>query len=60
LGSRGAYKLDDLESLMYVLIYLAYGHLPWKGTHRNDHKQYDRILKEKMMIEPKELCNNLP
>lgn len=31
LGSRGAYKLDDIESMMYVLIYLALGDLPWKG-----------------------------
>lgn len=53
LGSRGAYKLDDIESMMYVLIYLALGDLPWKGKKKTENKQYDRILKEKMMIEPR-------
>jgi hypothetical protein len=53
LGSKGAYKLDDIESMMYVLIFLALGELPWKGKKKNDNKQYDRILKEKMMIEPR-------
>ena len=38
LGSKGAYKLDDIESMMYVLIFLAVGELPWKGKSKNDNK----------------------
>lgn len=45
---------------MYVLIFLAKGKLPWKANTKAENKQYDRILKEKMMIDIKELCMNLP
>ncbi len=35
LGSKGAYQLDDVESMFYMLIYLAQGFLPWKLDEKN-------------------------
>ncbi len=36
LPGSNYYKKDDLESMMYVLLYLATGMLPWKGCKTNE------------------------
>ena len=40
-------RRDDLESLGYVLVYLALGVLPWQGIHREDKMQKLALVKER-------------
>ena len=53
-------RRDDLESLGYVLIYLAKGKLPWQGLKVPQHERADAIGKMKMKMQLKTLCNQLP
>ncbi|CCC66669.1 hypothetical protein NCAS_0A01090 [Naumovozyma castellii] len=54
-------RRDDLESLGYVLVYFAKGHLPWQGLRATTKKQkYDRILQRKLCITTDILCEGLP
>lgn len=54
-------RKDDLESLVYVLVYLYKGKLPWSDIkHSDKKKRYKKIYKEKMKYTPEELCNNMP
>ena len=51
-------RRDNLESLMYTIIYLVCGDLPWSyiSTSR-DHKA---VLQKKQSITAEELCEGLP
>ena len=52
---------DDLESLVYVVIYLVKGRLPWQGIivqPSQIHK--DEVLKAKQATTLKALCEGLP
>lgn len=56
-------RRDDIESIMYVLIYLAKGKLPWQGIKCEDNKLgnlKNRICDSKMNTPIKELCKGLP
>jgi serine/threonine protein kinase len=54
-------RRDDLESLGYVLVYLAKGALPWQRLHATDKKQtYKLYFEKKRSISPSELCRGLP
>ena len=57
-------RRDDLESLMYVLIYLHRGKLPWQGdkTHKGEGKEArnHRILDMKMRTSVADLCTGCP
>lgn len=54
-------RRDDLESLGYVLVYLAKGSLPWQGIRAANKKQkYQRILEKKRGTPLAELCKDLP
>jgi serine/threonine protein kinase len=54
-------RRDDLESLMYVLIYLMKGQLPWQGLQARTRKEkYDRIMEVKMNTPLNVLCASLP
>ena len=56
----GSYnKKDDLESLMYVLCYLAIGSLPWKNCKANE-AGLDKMMKIKMRISPYDLFEMMP
>jgi serine/threonine protein kinase len=54
-------RRDDLESIVYVLVYLAKGKLPWQGLpnpNKEDLKQI--IYQSKVNTKVKDLCMGLP
>ena len=56
-------RRDDLESLGYMLIYLATGNLPWikaENVNFNVVKKYLFIYKIKKSISSEKLCKGLP
>ncbi|CAF4490414.1 unnamed protein product [Rotaria sp. Silwood2] len=54
-------RRDDLEALIYILIYLSKGELPWMGIKASDkRKKYELIAMKKMNITSNELFKNLP
>lgn len=53
-------RRDDLESLGYVLIYLAKGSLPWQGLKINSGDRAQAIAKIKMKTQLRDLCSGLP
>jgi casein kinase I homolog HRR25 len=48
-------RRDDLESLVYTIIYSARGELPWTGF-----RSHKTILAKKLSITTEELCQGLP
>ena len=54
-------RRDDLESLGYVIVYIAKGTLPWANI-KCDNKDalYNRILETKIQTTPENLCSGLP
>ncbi len=54
-------RRDDLESLLYVLVYFMKGGLPWQGlVASNREEKIDAIMECKMSISVDELCYGLP
>ena len=58
-------RRDDLESLIYLLIYLNLGSLPWQGLGKNQKIQtislrYKAIAKVKMSVNFNELTKEWP
>ena len=54
-------RRDDLEAAGYVLIYFIKGKLPWQGlAAKNKEERYRKILRKKIEVSPKVLCNDLP
>jgi len=54
-------RRDDLESLGFVLIYFALGHLPWQGLKASTRSEFHSMIMQKKMFTPVEvLCNGLP
>jgi len=51
-------RRDDLESLIYTLIYLIKGNLPWKSTINRE--SFDEILNKKINTKISDLCQGLP
>ena len=50
-------RRDDLESLIYVLIYFLKGCLPWQSMKGQCKKEkYDKIMERKLTIELGQLC----
>lgn len=54
-----ASRRDDLEALMYVLIYLHKGELPWQVI-RESRNRLQRILSLKDSMSTKDICHRLP
>jgi serine/threonine protein kinase len=54
-------RRDDIESLAYVLIYLARGSLPWMGIHAETRKEKYQMISDKKITTPVDvLCSGLP
>jgi serine/threonine protein kinase len=64
INSHKRYELsrrDDLESMLYVLIYLALGRLPWQSLKHTDKDDlHTKILECKLNTTIKDLCHELP
>ncbi|KAH8690426.1 kinase-like domain-containing protein [Phaeosphaeriaceae sp. PMI808] len=54
-------RLDDMESLGYVMLYFIRGSLPWQGLKTtSDEQKAELILEKKKSMNPEELCVGLP
>lgn len=54
-------RRDDCESLIYILVYLFKGLLPWQGIkEQNKRVRYSMIGDAKRNLSPKALCTTLP
>lgn len=60
LGSEQS-RRDDLEGILYVLLYFLRGSLPWQGLPaQTKEEKYKKIMDEKIASTPEILCKNLP
>ncbi len=54
-------RRDDLESLLYVLVYLYKGKFPWDDEKcLNKAENYLHVMENKMSFPPELLCKGLP
>ena len=54
-------RKDDLESIVYILVYFYHGKLPWSNIKIKDKKKrYQKIKKEKEKYIASELCSGMP
>lgn len=54
-------RRDDLEAIMYILIYLMKGYLPWQGIKGyNRQEKIEKILMAKIVTPLEILCQDLP
>ena len=54
-------RRDDLESMLYVLLYFLKGSLPWQSMKGQGKKEkYDKIMEKKLTIDLGVLCQGLP
>jgi serine/threonine protein kinase len=54
-------RRDDIEAIVYILIYLIKGYLPWQGIKAYDKKEkFEKILLAKMATPIEVLCRDLP
>lgn len=54
-------RRDDIESLGFVLLYLARGSLPWQGVKcASKAEKYERIKSMKLSSSPSQLASKLP
>lgn len=55
-------RRDDIESFVYVLLYMLHGHLPWQKyrTIEDYDKRIDKIIESKLDIFNSDLIKNTP
>lgn len=54
-------RRDDMESLGYLLVYLAKGKLPWQSMRsQTKEEKYQQIVQKKQEISVERLCTGLP
>ncbi|CAD8170225.1 unnamed protein product [Paramecium pentaurelia] len=64
IAAHKGYELsrkDDIESLIYVLLYFMKGQLPWQNMQNvSDEERTVKVGELKMSIDPRELCKDVP
>ena len=60
MGTTQWYRKDDIESLVYMLVHLARGRLPWLYVDVKYGDNYINIFNCKRTISAKELLGSLP
>jgi len=54
-------RRDDLESLLYTLIFLLKGSLPWESVKANTAAEKEaKVMERKMTMPPELICKDLP
>ena len=53
-------RRDDLESLLYIMLFLKLGRLPWQGARGTKEERYKKILKKKRTISDAVLAEGWP
>jgi casein kinase 1 len=53
-------RRDDLESLVYTIVYLCRGCLPWQSIEGDSIEQYEVAVLEMKTASAKTLCQGLP
>ncbi|CAD8203817.1 unnamed protein product [Paramecium octaurelia] len=54
-------RKDDIESLIYVLLYFMKGQLPWQNMQNvSDEERTVKVGEMKMNMDPRELCQDVP
>ncbi len=54
-------RRDDLEGIVYVLLYFLRGSLPWQGLPaKNKHDKYKKIMEAKIAATAESLCKGFP
>jgi serine/threonine protein kinase len=53
-------RRDDIEVLLYVLVYFGKGSLPWQDIKETEKRlKYMKIMEVKMSVPPEMLCKDL-
>lgn len=53
-------RKDDLESLIYVLVFLYKGNLPWQNLKVSDSEKTKKVGEMKMKMTSEEICKEMP
>ena len=53
-------RKDDLESLVYVLIFLYKGNLPWQNLKVSESEKTKKVGDMKMKLSSEEICKDMP
>ena len=54
-------RRDDIEGIIYILLYFIKGSLPWQGLPgKNKNEKYKKIMEAKMSISTENLCKGCP
>lgn len=54
-------RRDDLESLVYNMLYFCNGDLPWQGIKaKNQKEKYNKIMERKISLTPNRICEKYP
>lgn len=53
-------RKDDLESLIYVLVFLFKGHLPWQNLKVSESEKTKKVGEMKIKMTSEEICKDMP